>query len=203
VRINAHDAIRLAAVSGVLRSVVTRRPLLFSYRNMLFPEPLPADRPGDEARHQTTDGASSRDQIATWHIGLHNGCACRRVACAMTHIPVIDDTAETLWLVGSIAERIGHQVTALNNALRSMMAFVRFKPDIVALDLVMPGTDGIEIIRWLADVDYPGRLIIVSGYADFDRMAREPADAYGPMKVTSLAKPFWIAQLEAALGPIT
>jgi DNA-binding NtrC family response regulator len=121
----------------------------------------------------------------------------------MTHIPVIDDTAETLWLVGSIAERIGHQVTALNNALRSMMAFVRFKPDIVALDLVMPGTDGIEIIRWLADVDYPGRLIIVSGYADFDRMAREPADAYGPMKVTSLAKPFWIAQLEAALGPIT
>jgi len=35
-----------------------------------------------------------------------------------------------------------------------MTTFVRFKPDIVVLDVVMKNVDGMEIIRWLADVDY-------------------------------------------------
>jgi two-component system response regulator TrcR len=117
----------------------------------------------------------------------------------MTRVLVVDDTDDILMLVKGVAQRMGFVTEPLNNTLRFMTVFVRFKPDIVVLDIVMPNIDGIEIIQWLTDVDYTGRVIIMSGYADYQRMAEAMGDANGRMSITSLAKPFRIAELQAAL----
>lgn len=102
-------------------------------------------------------------------------------------------------MVQGVAQRMGFTTAILSNTVPFMTTFVRFKPDIVVLDIVMPNLDGIEIIRWLADVDYTGRLIIMSGYADYHRMAEALAEASGRMEIASLRKPFRIAELQAAL----
>ena len=117
----------------------------------------------------------------------------------MNRVLVVDDTDEILLLVEGVAKRAGYETAALNNTLQFMKTFVRFKPDVIVLDVVMPNIDGIEIIRWLTDIDYTGRLIIMSGYADYQRMARALADAEGRMTIASLRKPFRIAQLQTAL----
>ena len=117
----------------------------------------------------------------------------------MARVLVVDDTDDILTLVKGVTQRMGFVTETLNNTLQFMTTFVRFKPDIVVLDIVMPNIDGIEIIQWLTDIDYTGRLIIMSGYADYQRMAGALADANGRMAITSLPKPFRIAELQAAL----
>jgi DNA-binding NtrC family response regulator len=107
---------------------------------------------------------------------------------------------DILRLVEGVAQQLGFTVATFSNTLQFMTTFVRFKPDIVALDLVMPNIDGIEIIQWLTDVDYTGRLIIMSGYADYRRLADAMANAKGRMTVTSLTKPFRLEDLRSSLS---
>ena len=59
-------------------------------------------------------------------------------------------------------------VTARDDEFRE--AFIANRPEMVALDLGMPGMDGVELIRFLADQDYRGPVLIVSG---FDRRVLE------------------------------
>jgi CheY-like chemotaxis protein len=117
----------------------------------------------------------------------------------VARVLVIDDNEDILTLVRGAAERMGLITSTLSNTLQFMTTFVRFKPDIVLLDMMMPHMDGIEIIQWMVDVDYTGRLVVMSGNADFERMGRGLADSDRRMVVTSLPKPFRIAELEAVL----
>jgi len=117
----------------------------------------------------------------------------------MTRVLVVDDTEDIVALVKTVTQRMGFVTETLNDTVRFMTTFVRFKPDIIVLDIVMPNIDGIELIQWLTDVGYTGRLIIMSGFADYQRMAEAIGGAGGRMAITSLAKPFRIAELKAAL----
>jgi CheY-like chemotaxis protein len=118
----------------------------------------------------------------------------------MARVLVVDDTIDILTLVQGVARRMGLVTETINSGLQFMTAFVRFKPDIVVLDMMMPDIGGIEIVHWLADVGYAGRRVIMSGYADHERLDRALADAGGQMAVAFLPKPFRIAGLKAALG---
>jgi DNA-binding NtrC family response regulator len=117
----------------------------------------------------------------------------------MTRVLVVDDTEDILMLVKGVTQRMGFVTETLNDTVRFMTTFVRFRPDVIVLDIVMPNIDGIEIIQWLTDVDYTGRVIIMSGYADYQRMAEAFGDANARMAITSLPKPFRIAELKAVL----
>jgi DNA-binding response OmpR family regulator len=55
-------------------------------------------------------------------------------------------------------------------------SFLAERPDMVALDLGMPGMDGVQLIRFLADQDYEAPVLIVSG---FDRRVLESAFRLG------------------------
>jgi len=118
----------------------------------------------------------------------------------MARVLVVDDTDDILTLVQGVTQRMGFLTATLNDSTRFMTTFVRFKPDIIVLDIVMPNIDGIEIIHWLADVGFAGRLIVMSGYADGDRLGRALSDAGERMAIALLRKPFRIAELKAALG---
>jgi DNA-binding NtrC family response regulator len=118
----------------------------------------------------------------------------------MIRVLVVDDTEDILALVKTVTQRMGFVTETLNDTVRFMTTFVRFKPDVIVLDIVMPNIDGIELIQWLTDVDYAGRLIIMSGFADYQRMAEALVEANERMPITSLAKPFRIAELKAALS---
>ena len=81
--------------------------------------------------------------------------------------------------------------------------FVGERPDMVALDLGMPGMDGIELIRFLADQNYGAPVLIVSG---FDRRVLESAfrlgEALGLNMAGPIEKPVRFEVLQAVLSQL-
>jgi CheY-like chemotaxis protein len=73
----------------------------------------------------------------------------------------------------------------------------------VALDLGMPGMDGVELLRFLADEDYRDPVLIISG---FDRRILDSAfrlgSALGLQMVGPLEKPARLEELEAILNEL-
>jgi DNA-binding response OmpR family regulator len=77
---------------------------------------------------------------------------------------LIDDEPALAEFLASAARESGFDpvVTARDDEFRD--AFVAEPPDMVALDLGMPGMDGVELIRFLAEQDYDAPVLIVSGF---------------------------------------
>jgi DNA-binding response OmpR family regulator len=103
---------------------------------------------------------------------------------------LIDDEPALAEFLASAARESGFDpvVTARDDEFRD--AFVAEPPDMVALDLGMPGMDGVELIRFLAEQDYEAPVLIVSG---FDRRVLESAfrlgEALGLTMVGPVEKP--------------
>ncbi|MCW5729458.1 MAG: response regulator [Alphaproteobacteria bacterium] len=80
---------------------------------------------------------------------------------------VIDDSAEILEFVKMCLEEAGHMVTAMQNAEDAIaVAGAGGEPfDVVVTDLVMPGMDGVELIKRLRQLDGKVRIVAMSGGA--------------------------------------
>ena len=116
---------------------------------------------------------------------------------------LIDDEPALAEFLANAAKACGFEpiVTARDDQFRD--AFIENKPEMVALDLGMPGMDGVELTRFLADQDYRGPVLIVSG---FDRRVLESAfrlgEALGLNMVGPVEKPVRFDVLEELLGKI-
>lgn len=113
---------------------------------------------------------------------------------------VIDDEIEFGKYVGQVARGLGLEVEVTTDAKQFMAAVPRFKPDLIVMDMVMPETEGIELIRWLTQEQYRVRVLVVTGYnPDYAQMAALMARAEGVLEVSALSKPVPLAELRAAL----
>jgi CheY-like chemotaxis protein len=63
------------------------------------------------------------------------------------HILVIDDHPETLKVVSLILRRYGYEVATVDAGLKGIAAAERQRPDLILLDVMMPGLDGYEVCR--------------------------------------------------------
>lgn len=81
----------------------------------------------------------------------------------MPKLLVIDDDEQYRVMVRRMLEAGGHEVFDASNAATGHDLFVGEKPDLVITDILMPGTDGIELItRFIAErPDVP--IIAISG----------------------------------------
>ncbi|MCZ6686552.1 MAG: response regulator, partial [Gammaproteobacteria bacterium] len=60
---------------------------------------------------------------------------------------VVDDELDIRTLLQEILSEEGYQVTVAADADEARAAWVDDKPDLVLLDIWMPGTDGITLLR--------------------------------------------------------
>lgn len=114
---------------------------------------------------------------------------------------LIDDEPTLAKFLASAAEESGFEPVITEQDEQFRQAFVAERPDMVALDLGMPGMDGIELIRFLADQKYDAPVLIVSG---FDRRVLESAirlgEALGLTMVGPIEKPVRFEVLEETLS---
>ena len=114
---------------------------------------------------------------------------------------LIDDEPTLAEFLASAAEESGFDPVIAGHDQEFREAFLAQTPDMVALDLGMPGMDGVELIRFLADQDYSAPVLIVSG---FDRRVLESAfrlgEALGLTMVGPVEKPVRFEVLEEMLS---
>ena len=114
---------------------------------------------------------------------------------------LIDDEPALAQFLASASRESGFDPVITGNDAEFRDAFVSRTPDTVALDLGMPGMDGVELIRFLADQDFGGPVLIVSG---FDRRVLESAfrlgEALGLTMVGPVEKPVRLEVLEGMLS---
>lgn len=113
---------------------------------------------------------------------------------------LIDDEPEFARLIAFAAETVGYAATATNDADSFKRHFQSAGADLIAIDLGMPGVDGVELIRFLADAYCKAPVLIISG---FDRRVVETAErlgqALGLHMAGAVEKPVRLAELEARL----
>src|SRR5690348_18408493 len=83
-------------------------------------------------------------------------------------ILVLDDESFMLKLLNRILSNLGYGSITLCDSGRAALekianADADTVPNVILLDLNMPEMDGIEFVRHLVDLHYPGSLILVSG----------------------------------------
>ena len=116
---------------------------------------------------------------------------------------LIDDEPALAEFLANAATASGYDpiVTARDEQFRQ--EFIAKRPEMVALDLGMPGMDGVELTRFLAEQEYRGPVLIVSG---FDRRVLESAfrlgEALGLNMVGPIEKPVRFGDLEQTLAKL-
>ncbi len=116
---------------------------------------------------------------------------------------LIDDEPALAAFLADAARECGFEPVVTSNDKEFREALASTQPDIVALDLGMPGMDGVELLRFLAEQDYRSPVLIVSG---FDRRVLESAfrlgEALGLNMVGPVEKPVRLEDLEAVLNQL-
>lgn len=90
---------------------------------------------------------------------------------AEAHVVILDDDADLRALIGDYLEKQGLGVTLAANGQQLRATLAAGKVDAVVLDLMMPGEDGLSILRDLADrPGAPSVLMLSAMAADIDRI---------------------------------
>ncbi len=111
---------------------------------------------------------------------------------------VVDDDPTVSDVVRRYLERDGYQVTLVADGASALATVARSRPDLVVLDLMLPGIDGLEVCRRLraADDDVPIVMLTALG-EELDRITglQLGADDY-------LTKPFSPRELVLRVGSV-
>ena len=89
---------------------------------------------------------------------------------------LIDDEPKLAAFVASAARMAGFAPVETNCDADFRRTFDEDRPAMVVLDLQMPGMDGVELLRFLAERAFEGPVLIISG---FDRRVLESAFRFG------------------------
>ena len=116
----------------------------------------------------------------------------------MAKILVVDDDARNLRLAVTALEQAGHEVLSAEGGAEGIEAALAHAPDLVLMDVQMPGMDGITVLRRLRSEPRTAALKVVALTAlamkgDQERILAAGCDGY-------IAKPMRIHEFLGAVA---
>jgi two-component system, chemotaxis family, chemotaxis protein CheY len=124
----------------------------------------------------------------------------------MPSVLVIDDERDVRDSIQLVLRRAGFEVTTAENGVIGIDEYFRKPADVVIIDIVMPGSNGIEVIETIRKRLPGARIIAISGGGNFGPWGYKPGtivtDAYLASASKSgadavMTKPFHRADLIA------
>lgn len=111
-------------------------------------------------------------------------------AQARPRLLVLDDEPEVGVLMRRMGEQAGYETTWVDTAKAFDLARSTHAPDVLAVDIVLPEVDGIEVVNTLAREHCSTPLILFSGYPDYLPVAVRLARARSLNLVAEFLKPY-------------
>ncbi len=113
-------------------------------------------------------------------------------------ILIVDDNALNTELVRFVLDEAGHEVHTADSAGEALVRIAEFQPELILMDIQMPGMDGLELTRRLKEADATRGITIVAftAYAmkgDEARMREAGCDGY-------ISKPIDVKQFAAQVA---
>ncbi len=88
----------------------------------------------------------------------------------MKHIFVVDDEKNICMLIKKYLEKDGYQVTTFPDGLKVLGAFQTQRPDLIVLDINMPGIDGMALCREIRKISEVPIIFVTARNDAFDRI---------------------------------
>ena len=112
---------------------------------------------------------------------------------------IIDDNALTRYTIKTLLLKLEHEVVGeVENGEAALKAYAGSKPDIVFLDLILPGKSGVEILEDILKLD-PGAKVVILTAVEQDELDQKLANR-GVSGV--IRKPFSFEEFKEAVGGI-
>jgi DNA-binding response OmpR family regulator len=108
---------------------------------------------------------------------------------------VVEDDPAIARVLGLLLERSGLAVDQAGDGPTAIACFDREPPDLVLLDVALPGIDGWTVLRHIRGASPVPVVVVTSFVASRDRSLAEGADAF-------ICKPFDNADLMAQIGAL-
>lgn len=99
----------------------------------------------------------------------------------MARILIIDDEIDVRTALAKVLERAGHQVEVADSGEAGLRSFQLHGADLIVTDVIMPGLNGVEVVKQLRDAKFDGRIIAISGGGNV------AAAGYAPGAITTTA----------------
>jgi len=116
-------------------------------------------------------------------------------------ILLVDDDELSRGTIHQMLERAGYAVTSTESGTEALELFRTDRHNVVVTDLIMPDTDGLELIQELRKLDPQVKILAISGGGrvnanEYLTVARK----FGAAGI--LAKPFSNQELKEAIGSL-
>ena len=115
----------------------------------------------------------------------------------MVRILVVDDEEDIRRISMKILERAGHEVDTASDGEEGLIKATTLKPDLIVLDLMMPGMSGLEVCKLLkmrSDTKHIPIIILSALNREVDRTYAKEAGAN-----LYMTKPFLVDELLVAI----
>lgn len=108
----------------------------------------------------------------------------------MTRILIVDDDLNLRTIAKQTFLNEGYEVEEAIDGKEAIKIYKEFKPDVVTMDLLMPGVSGFAAIKKIKAYDPEARIIVLTAFLE------EDADSIKDLgKVVYLSKPYKTTQL--------
>jgi DNA-binding response OmpR family regulator len=97
----------------------------------------------------------------------------------MKKILVVDDEENIRELYRDELAEEGYRVEMAENGTQALAKFESFRPDLVTLDVMMPGMDGIEVLRRIREKNPSVPVLLLTAFGEFKQdFSTWASDAY-------------------------
>jgi len=119
----------------------------------------------------------------------------------MPKILIVDDDVDITEFMKALVSMGGHQPTTVNDSTKAIEVANSMQPDLITLDLMMPGLNGFELCDLLHNDPKFANIPIVIVSARDDRESKDKAIEMGAKDY--ITKPFGVAELMNKIKTLT
>jgi len=109
---------------------------------------------------------------------------------------IVDDQFGIRVLLQEVLSKEGHSIFQAPNGQTALELVRQEQPDLILLDMKIPGMDGLEILRNIRKMDFDTKVIMMTAYGELDLIQ----EAMEMGALAHFTKPFDIDELRQAVN---